>query len=76
MQPTIWELMQTLMRLESEIAALRAEVGWLTWAFRWLIGLQASTAGAAVGVAFFSWRSNNKRGKDVNAAQRAGINMS
>jgi len=66
MQPDIWEFMQAVLRLESEIAALRADVEWLTWAFRWLIGLQASMAGASVGVVFFSWRNNNKI-KKVNS---------
>lgn len=66
MEPTIWELLQAVSHLKSEIAALRADVEWLTWALRWLIGLQASTAGAAVGVVFFTWRNHNDKRKNKN----------
>ena len=73
MQPELWEFMQAVLRLESKVAALHADVEWLTWAFRWLIGLQASTAGAAVGVAIFSWRGNNKK-KSIDETRRTRAN--
>ena len=58
MQPEIWDLVQIIASLEAEVAALRVEVVWLTWAFRWLVGLQVSTFSAAFGAAWFSWRNN------------------
>ena len=75
MQPDVWEFMRAVVQLESQVAALRADVEWLTWAFRWLIGLQASTAGAAVGVVIFSWRNNNRK-KHVDETRRARVNSS
>jgi len=69
MQPDTWEFVQAVLRLESTVAALCANVEWLTWAIRWLIGLQASTAGALAGVAFFSWRNNRHNSKIKKISQ-------
>jgi len=67
MQPTIWDLAQEIAKLYATMSGLTADVAWLTWAIRWLIGLQASTGIAAAGAVYFSWKNhkdNNKKETD------------
>ena len=63
MQPTIWDLAQKISELEAVLSGLTSDVAWLTWAIRWLIGLQASTGIAAVGAVYFSWKNHKNSNK-------------
>lgn len=68
MEPTIWDLVQQISELRATLSGLATDVAWLTWAFRWLIGLTASTGIASVGAVYFSYRnhkSNNRKEKYV-----------
>lgn len=66
MEPTIWELVQKISKLEACLSGLTSDVVWLTWAIRWLIGLQATTGIFSMGAVYFSWKNhkNNNHKKD------------